>query len=138
MGRLAPEHKLGCLISGLKEMIRTEVQVARPTNLTATVGLARLYKAKHQVQRQPTLKDTRRPSKEPSLPSPALTRVGLARLYKAKHQVEPTLIDNRRPSNEPPLSLPALTRGQTPQVWRLMMEKGQACTTGYDCGRSYF
>jgi hypothetical protein len=47
--RLAPEHQIGCFVSGLKQDIRTEVQAARPTNLSAAVGLARLYKARQQA-----------------------------------------------------------------------------------------
>jgi hypothetical protein len=74
VGRLAPDHQLGCFISGLKETIRTEVQAARPTNLSAAVGMARLYEAKHQAQRRPTLTDNRRSPNEPPMPSSALTR----------------------------------------------------------------
>jgi hypothetical protein len=65
VGRLSIEHQLGCFISGLKDTIRPEVQASRPTSLTAAVGLARLYKAKHQAQRRNPAQETK---KTPHLP----------------------------------------------------------------------
>jgi hypothetical protein len=43
----------------------TEVQASRPTSLTAAVGLARLYEAKHQAQRRNPAQETK---KTPHLP----------------------------------------------------------------------
>ncbi|XP_057487988.1 uncharacterized protein LOC130774018 [Actinidia eriantha] len=45
-GKLTITQQVGCFISGLKEVIRVEVQAARPATLSAAVGLARLYEAK--------------------------------------------------------------------------------------------
>jgi hypothetical protein len=47
-------QQIGGFISRLKNNIRPEVQASRPTSLTAAVGLARLYEAQLQAQRQVT------------------------------------------------------------------------------------
>ncbi|KAA8547499.1 hypothetical protein F0562_003928 [Nyssa sinensis] len=72
--KLTPTQHVSCFISGLKESIRIEVQASRPTTLSATVGLARLYEAKlttaskhstppMKVHRPfPTVPDGRRPT----------------------------------------------------------------------------
>jgi hypothetical protein len=44
-GKLSVAQQIWGFISGLKDSIRLEVQASRPTNLTAAVGLARLYEA---------------------------------------------------------------------------------------------
>jgi hypothetical protein len=74
VGKLSPAHQLGCFISGLKDILRTEVKASRPSNLIAAVGLAQLYEAKQQAQRQNGLSENRRGQSVPPLPSPALTR----------------------------------------------------------------
>ncbi|KAA8535649.1 hypothetical protein F0562_030652 [Nyssa sinensis] len=45
-GKLTTPQQVGCFTNGLKEPIQVEVQAARPTTLSAAVGLARLYEAK--------------------------------------------------------------------------------------------
>ena len=45
VGRLAPEHQIGCFVSSLKEDIHTEVQATQPTSIYVAVGLARFYEA---------------------------------------------------------------------------------------------
>jgi hypothetical protein len=74
VGKLSSAHQLGCFISGLKDTLRTEVQASRPSNLTAAVGLARLYEAKQQAQQRNGLSENRRGPSMPPLPSSALTR----------------------------------------------------------------
>jgi hypothetical protein len=54
VGKLSQAHQVGCFVSGLKESIRTEVQAAKPTTLTAAVGLARLYEARVFSQEKAT------------------------------------------------------------------------------------
>ena len=53
-GRLLVAQQMEGFISGLKNNIRPEVQACKPTSLTATIGLARLYEARLQAQRQVT------------------------------------------------------------------------------------
>ncbi|KAA8525663.1 hypothetical protein F0562_007512 [Nyssa sinensis] len=45
-GKLTTPQQVGCFTNSLKEAIRVEVQTARPTTLSAAMGLARLYEAK--------------------------------------------------------------------------------------------
>ncbi|XP_042500062.1 uncharacterized protein LOC122078232 [Macadamia integrifolia] len=44
--------KEGLHVSGLKEGIKVDVQAAKPTTLSATIGLARLYEARNQSARK--------------------------------------------------------------------------------------
>jgi hypothetical protein len=75
VGRLAPRHQVGCFVSGLKEDICTEVQDARPTNLFAVVGLARLYEARQQTQNLPSLAELQKTHSPLPMPSLALTNI---------------------------------------------------------------
>ena len=59
VGKLSSQHQLGCFVSGLKEIIQTEVQVARPTTLTEAIGLARLFEAKSWSLKKPPITDSR-------------------------------------------------------------------------------
>jgi hypothetical protein len=54
VGKLSQVHQVGCFVSGLKENIRTEVQAARPSTLTTSVGLAHLYEARVLTQKKIT------------------------------------------------------------------------------------
>lgn len=77
VGRLSTEHQIRCFISGLKDHIRVDVQVAHPTTLSDAIGLARLFEARNGVARmQSTGKEWKPVSLElvPPLPSQSLTR----------------------------------------------------------------
>jgi hypothetical protein len=77
VGKLSTQHQLGCFVSGLKEMIRIEVQVAKPTSLTKATGLARLFEAKTWSLKKFPYSGNRRSTyseQVPPLPSPNLTK----------------------------------------------------------------
>lgn len=68
-GKLSVVQQIGGFISGLKDNIRTEVQASRPNTLTAAVGLARLFEARHQAQRRTlSFLEIRRPTGPPNFP----------------------------------------------------------------------
>jgi hypothetical protein len=48
VGKLSIPHQLGCLVSGLKGDLRTEVQALKPSTLVEAIELARLYEACNQ------------------------------------------------------------------------------------------
>ncbi|KAA8523272.1 hypothetical protein F0562_009695 [Nyssa sinensis] len=65
--KLTTTQQVGCFTSGLKEAIRVEVQAARSTTLSTTVGVARLYQAKlaSQTKRSFTPGEDRRTTPVP-------------------------------------------------------------------------
>lgn len=52
VGRLTPEQKVSCFVSGLQDSIRTEVQAVHSKALSEAIGLARLYEAKLLTQQK--------------------------------------------------------------------------------------
>ncbi|KAK0587236.1 hypothetical protein LWI29_019561 [Acer saccharum] len=54
VGSLAPDKKVSCFVTGLKDSIRTDVQANLPSTLTMAIGLARLFEARDTTHRQPT------------------------------------------------------------------------------------
>ncbi|KAL5803159.1 hypothetical protein ACOSQ4_031464 [Xanthoceras sorbifolium] len=53
VGPLAPDKKVSCFVTGLKDSIRTDVQANLLSTLTIAIGLARLYEARDTTQRGP-------------------------------------------------------------------------------------
>ena len=54
VGLLAPDKKVSCFVTGLKDSIRTDVQANLPSTLTMAIGLARLFEARDTTHRRPT------------------------------------------------------------------------------------
>ena len=52
VGHLPPVRQVSCFVSGLKEGIKADVLVGRPTDLSMAIGLARLYEARNSSLRQ--------------------------------------------------------------------------------------
>ena len=50
VGVLQQDRKVSCFLTGLKDSIRTDVQVHRPTTLAMAIGLAKLYEARELAQ----------------------------------------------------------------------------------------
>ncbi|KAK1300149.1 hypothetical protein QJS10_CPB13g01198 [Acorus calamus] len=54
VGHLPQNSQVNCFISGLKDTIKADGLSGRPTSLSSTIGLARLYEARNAAQRQIT------------------------------------------------------------------------------------
>lgn len=46
-GRLEQARQVSCLVSGLRDSIRTNVKAIKPNNLSSAIGLAHLYEARY-------------------------------------------------------------------------------------------
>ena len=59
-GRFSPAQQVGCFVSGLKDNIRTNVQVYCPSTLSAAIRLARLYEFHNLNNRRASNNEIRR------------------------------------------------------------------------------
>lgn len=59
VGHLSQDRKVSCFLTGLRDSIRTDVQANRPTTLTMTIGLARLFEASNSDQKKLTSQSSR-------------------------------------------------------------------------------
>ncbi|XP_016467122.2 uncharacterized protein LOC107789765 [Nicotiana tabacum] len=78
VGLLSTERQVSCFISGLKDLIRTEVLANRPATLSAAISLARLYEAKVSSQRKlaiPIKSNLQQPSRSVAGTSPSPTPI---------------------------------------------------------------
>ncbi|GAB2279391.1 hypothetical protein Dimus_039350 [Dionaea muscipula] len=61
VGKISINHQVSSFVSGLKETIRTYVQVAAPLTLTEAVGLAKLHETKVLSQKRTSFSIGSRP-----------------------------------------------------------------------------
>ncbi|KAI9169737.1 hypothetical protein LWI28_016981 [Acer negundo] len=54
VGSLAPDKKVSCFVTGLKDSICIDVQAKLPSTLTMAISLARLFEARDMTHRRPT------------------------------------------------------------------------------------
>ncbi|KAI9194751.1 hypothetical protein LWI28_008909 [Acer negundo] len=54
VGSLAPNKKVSCFVTRLKDSIRIDVQAKLPSTLTMAIGLARLFEARDMTHRRST------------------------------------------------------------------------------------
>ena len=67
MGKLNQSQQVACFIGGLKKGVRIDVQAMKPTTLSATIGLARLYEAKYQKRSNSNFESKRAVSTSPTI-----------------------------------------------------------------------
>ncbi|TXG65836.1 hypothetical protein EZV62_007111 [Acer yangbiense] len=59
-GSLSHERQVSCFVSGLKDNINADVLAGRPNNLSAAIGLARLYEARNVSQKRMPIPELRK------------------------------------------------------------------------------
>jgi hypothetical protein len=78
IGNLPQNQQVSCFISGLEEVIKSDVMAGQPLTLTSAIGLARLYEARNTAIRRNNVSDVKpldnlQPTTQSILPIKRLT-----------------------------------------------------------------
>ncbi|KAI9174210.1 hypothetical protein LWI28_013743 [Acer negundo] len=77
VGSFPQPRQVSCFISGLKEHVRTDLQATRPTTLSTTIGLARLYEPQELSHKRANSSTSRPTLQTRSFTGPAPNKTSL-------------------------------------------------------------